>query len=291
MAASLEGKVAVVTGAARGQGRSHAERLAAEGADVIAIDNCAEMPSAPYAGATRADLDQTVAAVEETGRRAFPAVVDVRDGERIAATIREGVAALGGRLDIVVANAGIVSYHPADELPRDTWTETIDTNLTGVWNLVQPCLRPMIDGGEGGSIILTSSTAALTGLPHLAHYSAAKAGLIGLMQSLAVELGPHRIRVNTIHPTAVNSGMTDNDAMRAIIEYARQGGKTAIAGMENALPFDMLEASDIANAVAWLVSDEAWYVTGVNLPLDGGFALAPDRDVTYREPVYPRRED
>jgi (+)-trans-carveol dehydrogenase len=150
MPGTLEGKVAVVSGAARGQGRSHAAALAAEGADVIAIDNCVEMPSAPYAGATREDLDQTAAAVEETGRRVYPAVVDVRDGEAMAAAIREGVAALGGRLDVVVANAGIVSYHPADELPRDTWTETIDTNLTGVWNLIQPSLRPLIDGGEGG---------------------------------------------------------------------------------------------------------------------------------------------
>ena len=279
MSGSLAGKVAVVSGAARGQGRAHAERLAAEGADVIAIDICAEMPSAPYAGATRADLDQTVAAVEATGRRAFPAVVDVRDGEAIAATIREGVAALGGRLDVVVANAGIVSYHPADELPRDTWTETIDTNLTGAWNLVQPCLRPMIEAGEGGSIVLTSSTAALVGLPHLAHYSAAKAGLVGLMQSLAVELGPHRIRVNTVHPTAVDTPMVRNDATYELMSGGTEGGDAdrnppplaveALTG-QNSIPVMWVESEDVTNAVVFLAGDESRYVSGTQLKVDAG---------------------
>jgi SDR family mycofactocin-dependent oxidoreductase len=278
MAGTLEGKVAVVSGAARGQGRSHAARLAAEGADVIAIDNCAEMGSAPYAGATRADLDATVAAVEDSGRRAFPAVVDVRDGEAMAATIREGVAALG-RLDIVVANAGIVSYHPADELPRDTWTETIDTNLTGVWNLVQPALRPLIDQGEGGSIVLTSSTAALTGLPHLAHYSAAKAGLIGMAQSLAVELGPHRIRVNTVHPTAVDTPMVRNDATYELMSGGTQGAEAdggppplaveALTG-QNSIPVMWVESDDVSNAVVFLAGDGARYVTGTQLKVDAG---------------------
>jgi SDR family mycofactocin-dependent oxidoreductase len=279
MPGTLEGKVAVVSGAARGQGRSHAAALAAAGADVIAIDNCAEMPSAPYAGATRADLDQTVAAVEETGRRAFPKVVDVRDGEGMAAAIREGVAALGGRLDVVVANAGIVSYHPADEMPRDTWTETIDTNLTGVWNLIQPSLRPLIDGGEGGSIVLISSSAALTGLPHLAHYSAAKAGLIGMMQSLAVELGPHRIRVNTVHPTAVDTPMVRNDATYELMSGGTQGAEPdggppplaveALTG-QNSIPVMWVESEDVSNAVLFLASDASRYVSGTQLKVDAG---------------------
>jgi SDR family mycofactocin-dependent oxidoreductase len=275
---ALEGKVAVVSGAARGQGRAHAERLAAEGADVIALDNCADLDSAPYAGATRADLDATVAAVEAAGRRAVPAVVDVRDAEATAAAVREGVETLG-RLDVVVANAGIVSYHPADELPRATWTETIDTNLTGVWNLVQPSLRPLIDRGEGGSIIITSSTAALTGLPHLAHYSAAKAGLVGLMQSLAVELGPHRIRVNTVHPTAVDTPMVRNDATYELMSGGTEGADAdgnppplaveALTG-QNSIPVMWVESEDVSNAVAFLASDAARYVTGCKLKVDAG---------------------
>jgi SDR family mycofactocin-dependent oxidoreductase len=275
---ALAGKVAIVSGAARGQGRSHAERLAADGADVIVLDNCADLDSAPYAGATRADLDATVAAVAAAGRRAVPAVVDVRDADATAAAVREGVAELG-RLDVVVANAGIVSYHPADELPRATWTETIDTNLTGVWNLVQPSLRPLIDQGEGGSIVITSSTAALTGLPHLPHYSAAKAGLVGLMQSLAVELGPHRIRVNTVHPTAVDTPMVRNDATYELMSGGTEGADAegnppplaveALTG-QNSIPVMWVESEDVANAVAFLASDASRYVTGTKLKVDAG---------------------
>lgn len=278
MAGALEGKVAVVSGAARGQGRSHAAALAAAGADVIVIDNCADMGSAPYDGATRAELDATVAAVEAAGRRAFPAVVDVREAEDMAGAVREGVEQLG-RLDVVVANAGIVSYHPADELAHSTWTETIDTNLTGVWNLVQPSLRPLIDQGEGGSIVLTSSTAALTGLPHLAHYSAAKAGLVGLMQSLAVELGPHRIRVNTVHPTAVDTPMVRNDATYELMSGGTQGAEPdgsppplaveALTG-QNSIPVMWVESEDVTNAVLFLAGDTAKYVTGCQLKVDAG---------------------
>lgn len=293
MSNGLEGKVAFITGAARGQGRAHAVRLARDGADIIGIDICENVASMTYDNATWADLEETKRLVEKEGRRAVIKKADVRDYQGLKAAFDEAYAEFD-RLDIIVANAGIVRMSEEVDLVQE-WRDVLDTNLSGVYYTLRVATDRIREGGRGGSIILTSSTSGLRATASIGAagnaYAASKRALVALCQSFALELAPERIRVNTIHPTAVNSGMTDNPTMRGIIEYARQGGKTAIAGMENALPFDMLEPSDIANAVAWLVSDEAWYITGVNFPLDGGFALSPDRDVSYREPVYPRRED
>lgn len=277
---SLDGKVAVISGAARGQGRSHAVRLAEEGADVIALDLCEDLGSVAYPLASPADLEQTVAAVEATGRRAIGSVVDVRDREATAAAVRAGVEELG-RLDAVVANAGIVSYFPAEELPPGAWTEMIDVNLSGAWNLTSAALRPLIDQGEGGAIVFVSSSAAHVGLPHLAHYSAAKAGLVGLMQSLAVELGPHGIRVNTVHPTAVDTPMVQNEATYSLFS----GGPVDAVDPENpppvvaeallaqhALPTKWVDAADVSNAVVFLTAETGRFVSGTQLRVDAGSA-------------------
>lgn len=293
MSKGLGGKVAFVTGAARGQGRAHCIRLAQDGADIIGVDICEDVATMTYSNATWEDLLETQRLVEKEGRRMVVKKADVRDYDALKSAFEEAYAAFD-RLDIIVANAGIVRMAQEVDAVQE-WRDVLDTNLSGAYYTLRVATDRIREGGRGGSIILTSSTAGLRATASIGGagnaYAASKRALVALCQNFALELAPERIRVNTIHPTAVNSGMTDNPSMRAIVEYARQGGKTAIAGMENALPFDMLEPSDVANAVAWLVSDEAWYITGVNFPLDGGFALAPDRDVTYREPVYPRRED
>lgn len=277
---SLDGKVALVSGAARGQGRSHAVRLAQEGADVIALDICEDVGSVAYPLATREDLAETVAAVEATGRRIVSAVVDVRDAEATAEAVGSAVAELG-RLDVVVANAGIVSYFPADEMPRQAWKDMIDTNLNGVWNLTSAALRPLIDGGEGGAIVFVSSSAAHVGLAHLAHYSAAKAGLVGMMQSLAIELGPHRIRVNTVHPTAVDTPMVQNEATYALfadggpVEVNPDNPPPAVAegfSGQHALPTMWVDANDVSNAVLFLVGETGRFVTGTQLRVDAGSA-------------------
>jgi len=277
---ALEGKVALISGAARGQGRSHAVRLAEEGADVIALDLCADVGSVAYPLATEADLAETVAAVEATGRRIVSSVTDVRDGAATAAAVAAGVAELG-RLDVVVANAGIVSYFSADELPPQAWKDMIDTNLNGVWNLTSAALRPLIDGGEGGAIVFVSSSAAHVGLAHLAHYSAAKAGLVGLMQSLAIELGPQRIRVNTVHPTAVDTPMVQNEATYALfadggpVEVTPENPPPAIAegfGNQHALPTLWVDSADVSNAVVFLTGETGRFVTGTQLRVDAGSA-------------------
>jgi SDR family mycofactocin-dependent oxidoreductase len=276
----LDGLVAVVSGAARGQGRSHAIRLAEEGADVIAFDLCGEIDSVAYPMSTRADLDRTVEAVEKLDRRVFARVVDVRDAAATERAVQEGVAELG-RLDIVVANAGIVSYYAAQDLPPQAWADMIDTNLTGSWNLAQASLTHLIEGDAGGSIVLVSSSTAHIGMPHVPHYSASKAGLIGLMQSLAVELGPHRIRVNTIHPTGVNTPMLQNEASYELMS----GGLTREVNPANppasvaeplialnAIPIKWIEPVDVSNAIVYLTSAQGRFVTGTQLRIDAGSA-------------------
>src|SRR6266436_1303140 len=207
----VEGKVAFITGAARGQGRSHAIRLAQEGADIIAVDLAAQVASVPYPMATPEDLDQTVKEVEALDRRIVASQADVRDYGAVKAALDDGVAQLG-RLDIVSANAGIFSLGRADELPEQTWQDMIDTNLTGVWHAAKAAIPHIRAGGRGGSIILTSSTAGLKGLQNLAHYTSAKHGVVGLMRTLALELAPDFIRVNSVHPTTVNTQMVQNSA-------------------------------------------------------------------------------
>src|SRR6201997_3617886 len=211
MTGRVEGKVAFITGAARGQGRSHAVTLAREGADIIAVDLCAQIGSVPYPMATPEDLAQTVKEVEAAGRRIVAAVADVRDYDAVKEALDDGVAQLG-RLDIVSANAGIVSYGRAEELAEQTWQDIIDVNLTGEWHAAKAAIPHLRAGRRGGSIILTSSTAGLKALQNLAHYVAAKHGVVGLMRTLALELAPDFIRVNTVNPTSVNTPMVMNSA-------------------------------------------------------------------------------
>lgn len=264
----LDGKVAFITGAARGQGRSHAIRLAQEGAEIIALDICKQVETVAYPMATPEDLAETVKQVEALDRRILAREADVRDSEAVKSVLDEGVAELG-RVDIVLANAGIA---PLSMNPRpEEWQDVVDINLTGVYNTVQAAVPTMIEQGDGGAIVITSSTAGLNGIggntPGGLGYTASKHGVVGLMRSYANYLAPHSIRVNTVHPTGVNTPMVVNDAMQ---EFISQDPALSNA-MANALPVEMLEAVDISNAILWLVSDDARYVTGITVPVDAGF--------------------
>ncbi|OZF02520.1 SDR family mycofactocin-dependent oxidoreductase [Rhodococcus sp. 15-1154-1] len=270
---SLENKVAFITGAARGQGRSHACRLAEEGADIIAIDICTAIEGMEYDGATPADLEQTAKLVESLGRRIVTVQADVRDAQGLKAALDQGVAELGS-VDIVCANAGILGSVPVEELTSEQWSTTIDINLTGVWNTVSAAIPHLISQGTGGSIVITSSTAGLRGLGNLAHYSAAKHGVVGLARSLARELGPHNVRVNTVHPTAILTDMVANKSIfRRFRPDLADPGVDDVADLfeeMNLLPVPFVEARDISNAIAWLSSDQARYVTGAAIPVDAG---------------------
>jgi SDR family mycofactocin-dependent oxidoreductase len=264
----LEGKVAFITGAARGQGRSHAVRLAQEGADIIAVDICAQIDTVPYPMATPEDLAQTAKEVGSLDRRIFVQKADVRDAAALKSALEAGIAQLGP-VDIVLANAGIA---PMSMTPQEQeWQDVVDVNLTGVYNTVRVAVPAMIERGRGGAIVLTSSTAGINGIggdtPGGLGYTAAKHGVVGLMRSYANILAPHNIRVNSVHPTGVNTPMVVNDAMQAFL----QNDPTLGQAMANALPVEMVEPIDISNAILWLVSDDARYVTGVILPVDAGF--------------------
>jgi SDR family mycofactocin-dependent oxidoreductase len=260
----LEGKVAFITGAARGQGRSHAVRLAEEGADIIAVDICSQIESVPYPLSTSDDLADTVSQVEALDRRIVAAQADVRDMSGLQKAFDEGVTQLGA-VDIVVANAGIL---PLSMPPRDEeWHDVIAVNLTGVYNTVAVAAPSMVERDQGGAIVLISSTAGLNGIagrgPGGLGYTAAKHGVVGLMRAYANHLAPHNIRVNTVHPTGVRTRMVTN---AAIAEYLRHDPQLSNA-TANALPVDMLEPIDVSNAVVWLVSEDARYVTGITLPV------------------------
>jgi (+)-trans-carveol dehydrogenase len=278
MAGRVEGKVAFVTGAARGQGRSHAIRLAEEGADIIAIDLAAQVDSVPYAMATPDDLAQTVKEVEALDRRIVATQADVRDYGAVKAAVDDGVAQLG-RLDIVAANAGIFSFGRADVLEEQTWQDMIDVNLTGVWHAAKAAIPHLKAGGHGGSMILTSSTAGLMPFENMAHYTSAKHGVVGLMRVLAVELAPDFIRVNSVHPTSVNTDMIQNSATYELFapDLTPEQRTKDVLGERfqtlNALPIRWVEPRDISNAVLFLASDEARYITGITLPVDAGSLL------------------
>jgi len=271
----LEGKVAFITGAARGQGRSHAVRLAQEGADIIAVDICAQMGSVGYPMATEEDLAETVRQVEALDRRIVASVADVRDSAALKGAVDEGVAQLG-RLDIVLANAGIATFGPVEDLTDDDWDEMIGVNLTGVFKTVRAAVPHIKAGGRGGAIVLTSSTAGIKGLANLAHYVAAKHGVVGLMKTMANEFAPDMIRVNSVHPTSVNTDMIHNEETYGLFrpdkpksEVTREEAGESFKTM-NALPIEWVEPVDISNAILFLVSDDARYVTGVQLPVDAG---------------------
>jgi SDR family mycofactocin-dependent oxidoreductase len=274
MPGRVEGKVAFITGAARGQGRSHAVRLAQEGADIIAIDICKQVDTVPIPMSTAEDLDETVAQVKATGRRIVAAQADVRDYDSLKAVVDEGVTQLG-RLDIVVANAGLAaSGNAIEKMDERQWHDSIDVNLTGVFLTAKAAVPPIIEGGRGGAIVLTSSVGGLKAHPNIGNYVAAKHGVVGVMRSLAVELAQHNIRVNSVHPSQVNTPMLMNDLtyrmFRPDLENPTQDDMAPVSQMMHALPTPWLEVDDVTNAVLFLVSDESRYITGVPLPIDAG---------------------
>ena len=265
MAGRVAGKVAFITGAARGQGRAHAIRLAEEGADIIAVDICRDYDTVAYPLATEADLAETVKAVEALDRRIVATVADVRDPAALKAAVDDGVAQLG-RLDIVSANAGICTVQAWDEVSPAVWQDTLDTNLTGVWNTMVVSVPHLIAAG-GGSVICTSSTAGIKGLPYLAPYVAAKHGMVGIARTMANELARHHIRVNTVHPTGVDTPMGNGlGGLEGLIN--RDPGLGPI--YMNTLPVESVDSRDISNAVLFLASDEARYVTGLEFTVDAG---------------------
>lgn len=269
----VTGKVAFITGAARGQGREHAIRLAEEGADIIAVDVCSDIDGAGYPGAREADLDETAALVEKLGRRIVTAKADVRDVEGLRAALQHGVEALG-RPDVVVANAGIAGTPaPAALIDEGAWQTMLDINLTGVWHTVKVAVPHMSDG-RGGSIILVSSMLGLRGGGYMAAYASAKHAVVGLMNSLANELAPQWIRVNSIHPGNVLTPMIDNDQFRRTVRpdlpEPTMADAAEVIGHFHMLPAPVIEARAVSNAVLFLASDEAQYITGASLPVDAG---------------------
>ncbi|WP_157113996.1 mycofactocin-coupled SDR family oxidoreductase [Nocardia gamkensis] len=262
-------KVAFITGAARGQGRAHAVRLAAEGADIIAVDIAGPLPPAvPYDSATPQDFDETVRLVEATGRRIITATVDTRDLDGLRKAVDDGVAALG-RLDIIVANAGICIPQVWNEITPESFRDVMDINVTGTWNTVVAGAQHIIDGGRGGSIILISSAAGVKMQPFMVHYTASKHAVTGMARALAAELGKHNIRVNSVHPGAVNTPMGSGD-MVAALGHALETNQQLAHMITPFLPAWVAEAEDVAAAVSWLAGDESRYITATQISIDMG---------------------
>jgi SDR family mycofactocin-dependent oxidoreductase len=277
MTGRVAGKVAFISGAARGQGRSHAVRLAQEGADIIAVDICGPIDNLAYESSTPADLAETADLVKALDRRIVTAEVDVRDFDALKAAVDNGVEQLG-RLDIIVANAGIGTFgNKLHKIPEKIWQDMIDVNLSGVWKTVKAGVPHILAGERGGSIVLTGSVGSHKALAYTGHYIAAKHGVIGLMRSFAVELGQHSIRVNSVHPSQVNTPMTMNDVtfrlFRPDLENPGPEDFAPFSQMTHTMPVPWVEAVDISNAVLFLASDESRYVTGVSLPVDAGALL------------------
>jgi SDR family mycofactocin-dependent oxidoreductase len=277
MTGDVSGKVAFITGAARGQGRAHAVRLAEEGADIIGIDICAQIPGVEYPLATRADLDETVALVERLGRRMVAGQADVRDPVGMRSVLDQGLAEFG-RLDFVIANAGIMPIWGEKAYRVQAWHDCLDVLLTGVLNTVELTYPFLRDQGEGGSIVITSSMAALAPMmwtegAHtlgLLGYCAAKAALVNLARNYASILAAHRIRVTTIHPTGVDTDMITNDMCRTRFDTVDPEDLKALV---NAIPVTRVESIDVANAVLWLCSDQSRYFTGSAMRVDAGASL------------------
>jgi SDR family mycofactocin-dependent oxidoreductase len=277
MSGRVAGRVAFISGAARGQGRAIAVRLAEEGADIIAFDAAAPLPAQGAPPATPEDLAETVRLVEALDRRIIVGQVDARDAAGVAALLEDGVAQLG-RLDIVAANAGIAGNPgPLAETSAEDWQAVVDTNLTGVFNTVKPAVAHLIAGGNGGAITITGSSIALRAQPNLGPYASAKTGLVGFMRTLALELGQHSIRVNSVHPTTVATTLLLNEVnfrlFRPDLENPTLADAEEVYRTLNILPIPYVEPVDIANAILFLSTDEARYITGVPLPVDAGYAL------------------
>jgi SDR family mycofactocin-dependent oxidoreductase len=269
---SLDGKVAFITGAARGQGRSHAVRLAEEGADVIGVDLCAQLDTVTYPMSTPEDLEETARLVEKAGRRMVTVVADVRDQDALRAAVQQGIGELG-RLDIVLANAGVMFHGATPEQDDAAFRDAIEVMLIGAWNTLRATVPALIEQGEGGAIVLTGSTAAVRPAVAGTHggnygYAAAKAGLHGLLAMYVKVLAPHSIRINTVHPTGVDSPM-----LVGFHEWAAQQPEgQAKEGLGNLLPdVPVVQPADISEAIAYLVGPGGRYVTGVELPVDAGY--------------------
>lgn len=276
---SLTGRVAFITGVARGQGRSHAVQLAEAGADIVGIDSLKDDPTTHYGLATEADLDETRALVERTGRRAVLSRADVRDLSELTAAADRGFAEFG-RLDVVIANAGIFSMSTLLDLGDNTWDDMIAVNLTGVWHTIKAAVPHVRSGNRGGSVILISSGAALMPPRGIGHYSATKAGVIALAKTLAQELGPERIRVNAIAPGNVDTPMIDNDVTRRLFLPHLENPTRADAERPdsayvqvNTLPVPWVEPADVSSVVEFLASDASRYLTGLVIPVDAGYLL------------------
>ena len=270
----VEGKVAFITGAARGQGRSHAIRLAEEGASIIAMDICDQIPTVFYPMATTDDLAETERLVKEAGGSIVTSVGDVRKIEDVQRAYDAGIEQFG-KVDIVLPNAGIMPVIGPGE-QRQAWHDALDTMLTGVWHVLEVTVPDLISRGEGGSIVITSSAAGLTSiglntLPGQAAYSAAKHGVVGLMRLYAKQLAPHSIRVNTVHPTGVNTPMVANAEYGEFINT--HPDVAADESVKNPMPVELVESVDISNAILYLASDEGRYVTGVTFPVDAGYNI------------------
>ena len=277
MAGRVEGKVAFITGAARGQGRAHAVRMAQEGADIIAVDICRQIDSVLIPLSSPEDLAETADMVKNAGGRIHTAEVDVRDYDALKAAVDAGVEEFG-KLDIIVANAGIGNGgQTLDKTGEPDWDDMIGVNLSGVWKTVKAGVPHILAGGNGGSIILTSSVGGLKAYPHTGHYVAAKHGVVGLMRTFAVELGAQNIRVNSVHPTNVNTPLFMNEPtmklFRPDLENPGPEDMKVVGQLMHTLPIGWVEPVDIANAVLFLASDEARFITGVTLPVDGGSCL------------------
>ncbi|OBI77178.1 3-ketoacyl-ACP reductase [Mycolicibacterium fortuitum] len=266
MMGRVSGKRVLITGAARGMGRSHAVRLAEEGADVILVDICESLPAVEYPLATRADLDETARLVTDLGRQALTYVVDVRDGEALSAAVSEGVEKLGG-LDASVANAGVLTAGTWDTTTAEQWRTVVDVNLIGTWNTCAAALPHLVE--RGGSLINVSSVAGIKGSPLHTPYTASKHGVVGLSRALANELAAVDVRVNTVHPTGVATGLRP-ESLHALIHETRQDLGPIF---QNALPIQMTDALDISNAVLFLISDEARHVTGLEFKVDAGATI------------------
>lgn len=269
MTGRLQDKVAFITGAARGQGRAHAVRMASEGADIIAVDIAGELPPCvPYDSATPEDLAETVRLVEQTGRRIIAATADTRDLAALRRVVDDGVAQLG-RLDIIVANAGISAPQAWNEITPQDFRDVMDINVTGTWNTVMAAADKIIEGGRGGSIILISSAAGAKVQPFMVHYTASKHAVTGLARAFAAELGKHSIRVNSVHPGPVNSPMGSGQMISAMGK-AMETNPQLSNMLTPFLPSWSAEPEDIADTVCWLASDESRNITAAKIPVDQG---------------------
>lgn len=268
---TFEGKVVLITGAARGMGRSHCLHYAGLGADVIALDACAGLATVPYAAGSEVDLEETAASVRSLGRRAFAQKVDVRDQAAMASAVSKAVDELG-RLDIAVANAAIAPLVIDPPDPEQVWRDVIDVNLTGAYNTAQAAAPAIVAGGVGGNIVFINSTAGLKGSLAMGTvggyaYTASKHALVGLTKAFAIDLAPHSIRVNTLHLAGVATPMVVNDSME------RLKSQRDMSAWTNLLPGGRMQPADVSAVLAWITSDEARHLTGVSLPVDSGFSI------------------